>query len=656
MNTIDNDGMRKEQTREYLEQFFGTVSTDPALELGAKGHTTLTRRNQAEFHADAPWRLEPDQDSVPLLFVIRDANLRWPGQDPWRLQRLEVQQELPTGGRRTLCSYSAAGLPDVHPDGTIEANFWVFRTRISLDQLEGIDMEQRDTAARLRVTFDGHFPPAAGSHSHAVHRYLEVYLARESLPLGRAANGSGPRHWFYGDTHYHSAYTNDIWEFGNPVRDARHAGMAIGLDWLVITDHSCDLDDRDNGDDSPIRWDQLKQDLAHPSISDHQFRCILGEEITLLKGGISYLHMLAFGGLHELIPGGFWSEDDHLVKQVAEEFAKIAARQGYPSNAVERLFGPVYGFEEVLSQLPPETLIFAAHPYIPAQPPFINGTWDKEQLAHPRLTGHEFWNTRIRRHTDPLFDPTNDPFQEPEWNDSQKLAKADRSRVAKLQKWAEEKWDPVLQQGVDEWPSPDQLPERRPVFIAGSDAHGDFNYCVGIGWNYRQHGLIVDNALGRVRTVAHLPHHQSNQVPPIDQILTALKQGSCVVTDGPVIEFSLRQNGQVARMGQVLVLDGNDRPTVDITIHTTPEFGPAKCAEVVTYMRGNGNGERNQTTVDVGKTASIALNGTRGYCRIAVQTTGRDGEWFCCFTNPIWLWNREGQTIDLRVRVEQRGC
>jgi len=656
MSATDSDQELEKLTREYLEDFFGVESVEASAELPLRAHATLTRQNQPEFHADAPWRLEPDCDSIPLLFAIRDANLRPPGLGPWLLRQLWIEQELSGGRWRTIRSYPAARLPGVASEGIIDTSFWVFRTRISLNLLRDIDTKERGETARLRVVFTGRFPPGVDADPAPVHRYLQVYLARDPLPLSRAANASGPRHWFYGDTHYHSAYTNDIWEFGNPVRDARYAAMAIGLDWLVITDHSCDLDDRDDGATSPTRWERLKQELARWSLSNYRFRCILGEEITLHKGNIGYLHMLAFGGLRCLIEGGFWSDEDRLVKRVAQEIIEIAAQSGgYPADTVERLFHKVYTFEQVLSQLPPETLIFAAHPYSAAQPPFINGTWDKKQLAHPRLTGHEFWNGRTRRQTEALIDPTDDPFKEPEWNDPDKLAKADRSRVEKLHEWVEEKWEPVLQQGVDEWSSADGPPERRPVFIAGSDAHGDFNYSVGVGWDYRQHGWINDNALGRARTVVHLPHYQSARVPPVRQILAGLKRGSCVVTDGPVLEFSLRQDGRVAHMGQVLTVGGDAQPQLDVTIHTTPEFGPSEGVKVVTYMQGNGNGKRSRTTAGVGETTSVTLKGTRGYCRIATQTTGRGGERFCCFTNPIWLWNPDGRTVRLRVRVEQRG-
>ena len=89
----------------------------------------------------------------------------------------------------------------------------------------------------------------------------------------------------------------------------------------------------------------------------------------------------------------------------------------------------------------------------------------------------------------------------------------------------------------------DEPPDRRPLFIAGSDAHGSFNYSVGLSWDYRRRLLVDDNAIGRVRTAVLMPHPYTNEVPPEGDILAAVKKGSCVVTDGPIIDFSLEHNG-----------------------------------------------------------------------------------------------------------------
>ena len=191
------------------------------------------------------------------------------------------------------------------------------------------------------------------------------------------------------------------------------------------------------------------------------------------------------------------------------------------------------------------------------------------------------------------------------------------------------------------------------VFIAGSDAHGDFNYSVGIGWDYKQHGWINDNALGRARTVIHVPGHASNKVPRISVILAALKQGSCVVTDGPVIEFSSHMNGRTAYMGDALSLEGDGQAGLDVVVHTTPEFGPAEDVEVVTYTKGRRKKRRRTTAVKVGRSETILFDGARGYCRVETRTTGPDGERFCCFTNPIWLLNLDGKRKQLHVRVTQ---
>lgn len=59
-----------------------------------------------------------------------------------------------------------------------------------------------------------------------------------------------------------------------------------------------------------------------------------------------------------------------------------------------RLFGKNYRLGEVLANLPPETLAFAAHPFDAAQVP--PARWTQDDLRRARLTGYEFWNSRSR--------------------------------------------------------------------------------------------------------------------------------------------------------------------------------------------------------------------------------------------------------------------
>ena len=68
-------------------------------------------KNTPEFWADAPWRLEPDQDDLPLLFLVRDANIKKPAKGPWRLDMLKVEQRLPDGSWNSVLSLLPASLP-----------------------------------------------------------------------------------------------------------------------------------------------------------------------------------------------------------------------------------------------------------------------------------------------------------------------------------------------------------------------------------------------------------------------------------------------------------------------------------------------------------------------------------------------------------------
>jgi hypothetical protein len=470
--------------------------------------------------------------------------------------------------------------------------------------------------------------------------------AEHALPLSRAIQHSDSRKWFYGDTHYHSGYTNDVKEYGGPIPETLVAGQAIGLDWLVITDHSVDLDEVDPGLSGKTRWQRLKEELASPEISNDQFRFILGEEITLFGRDDRIVHMLAIGDMVDMVAGAFLPDNGggiqaDLYRETIKKIVKSG--EGYHPETPKQLFGQLHNFETVLSILPAGTLTFAAHPYDVAQIP--PAKWDEEDLSHPGLTGHEFWNARIRRKAR----LTDNPFVRSGWTKKEKLEQRDRGRINKVKLHVSKKWDPHLQRGIDEWSAHDELPARRPVFIAGSDAHGDFNYHTGMAWDYSRLDMVDDNALGRVRTVIFVPDHQGKLVPSTEVILAALKKGACIVTDGPIIEFSIQSNGHLAHMGDVLNVSADDEPEMNIMAYTTPEFGPVTLVEVATYFIGQRKRSPYITEVKAGKTKTVKLNGTQGYCRLQAQTVGQSGESFCCFTNPIWVRIPDGSRKQMSI-------
>ena len=52
----------------------------------------------------------------------------------------------------------------------------------------------------------------------------------------------------------------------------------------------------------------------------------------------------------------------------------------------------------------------------------------------------------------------------------------------------------------------------------------------------------------------YLPDGYTNAIPPEAEILAALRKGSCVVTDGPIVTFSVEQQGKTAQLGEVLTV------------------------------------------------------------------------------------------------------
>jgi hypothetical protein len=622
--------VQQSRTVKFLADFFGARPPGYRTHGFGLSAEVPVKQNQPEFWADAPWRIEPDQNEIPLLFLVRDTNIKEPAKGPWRLNQLKVDQKLRNGSWECLLTLLPNQLPRVDNQGTFQRRTWSHSLSIPLSVL---NEAARGETVRLRVVFDGSYHPYSKPAPVEIH--LEIFVAKDALPLSRAARIDQPRQWFYGDTHYHSAYTNDIKEIGNPVPETCVAARAVGLDWLVITDHSCDLDDVDPDVSPEQRWDRLKAELIDPQVSNAQFRCILGEEINLLGKGENFIHLLAIGGMDRMIEGAFLPDEGGFMTEVFQEsikswLKKVAKSGGYSDKEAQRMFGTVHPFERVIAMLPEETLLFAAHPFQMAQPP-PPGKWNSEDLVHPRLTGFEFWNARTRRSAR----MTLDPYASDDWGDPQKLIKNDQGRIRKVKAWADGAWDLVLRKGLQNWRTADALPALRPVFLAGTDAHGSFNYSIGLSWDYRRRLIVDDDALGKVRTVVYLSDEYTNIIPPEAELLSAIRKGSCVVTDGPILAFTLAQHGTSAHMGEVLTVAGDEDILMNIQAFSTPELGPVDQVELVTCFRPGRKPDK--TIIKRGERVTLDLAGNQGYCRLFAQSEGPDGQLFCCFTNPTWV-------------------
>jgi hypothetical protein len=206
-------------------------------------------------------------------------------------------------------------------------------------------------------------------------------------------------------------------------------------------------------------------------------------------------------------------------------------------------------------------------------------------------------------------------------------------------------WDQILRQRVG-------LEDPRFVLLAGSDAHGSFNYSEG--WWVDWDGLCAnDNCLGKVRTLLYLPGRELDsprKAPTGKEVADAVQEGRCVVTDGPVLSLSLCSDGDEAGLGEVIRMRGEGPLDVHVWAASTDEFGPVRQVTVVYYAQGMDTSVARTGPFEVGGSEIIAndLPPGAGYVRLETVTTN-DGDEFRCFTNPIWFRSEGSSRRSLRV-------
>lgn len=628
------NGQIENETEAYLANFLEAVLADRTAESAQIAEQPIQTYGAGHigptFWADAPWRLEPAVTQIPFTFIIRDAEK---DEIKMRLEAIEVYEAADDGKPWKDKAWRLVHTFD-QGLGPIDYKYWTYRPDPKLPSALGAPPEialERFIYAKpghrlpLRIRFKGsRLKGILGRRDFEEWLSLSIYLATESLPLRDSPQ------WYYGDTHYHSSYTADVKEFGNPVPDTRAAGKCIGLDWLAITDHSVDLADRNpywEDKQSDTRWDELGREVSEQS--DDQFRIVRGEEVTLLgrEGeGDDTLHMLVFGaGFDKLIPGAFAKKS--LLAGV------VGRLSGYTQELYKHLFGPVYRLEEVLTGVDKngeavpalagrsvqkqKAIAFAAHPAAIAQSP--GGIWEYEDLLQP-IQGLEAWNGRIRFTTG----KEESPFEH--WKDAINWDESNNKKGIDL-------WDQMLRVRVG-------LDDPRFVLLAGTDAHGSFNY--SLGWWVDWDGIRADdNCLGKVRTIIYVPEADQDGdrlVPTVVEIIGAMQSGSCIVSDGPVLNLAVGFNGKEVGLGEVMSISGDGDLTVTIQAASTKEFGPVENVEVIYYFQDMDSSIGKMAPYRAGHTQVLDgdLPVGSGYIRLATSTAA-DSDTFRCFTNPVWL-------------------
>lgn len=637
------------------------TSVAPAPSAGSTGQAVADASN-TDILADAPFRVQTADTVIPIEVFAVDAFTRATTLNSVRIS-------LNKGGTwtklydRTL-NLDLTGNADTKEmwllhvtkayNGAIAAGTTFTPTNLIGAGAEGKTLEFRvdvDANVSLRL-----------SSSYSI--YLKVRVGEAPLPHNRGLFAG----WYAGDTHTHTMYSNNFAEFGLPHRAMLSGARAIGLDWQITTDHSCDLDApkafpgglADNIGSRTERW-TFCEETGKPSptctvrshvgwangwlMADDDAKDAMtwagvptffhtGEEVTAKTAGGVTVHTLAYRS-------GYVKADGSGAAQLGITVDPISAT-----------------LPGVLGSLPAGAIVYGAHPTQPLPSAVGGGMWTASDIAsarsYPAFKGYEFWNLRKTLQ----YNAVQNPYGSSGLNPSAKWTACNATTDFEcypyfLDREAIPFWDGLLSGAVN---------SANPYVygLAGSDAHGDMNFSTYFTGSTATFDLdsTTDNALGRVRTVA-LPATYT-----IDSILDAVGAGRTLLTDGPLVTFGVDKTGDgtIDQLADVQIGARHEVPEssnleLSFKWQSTAEFGEVDRIAVVRGTSATGSkppgyelltdpeslgtcktASRMAGTckATLGRTGALALppSGTTYYYRVVGYSSAGK---YRCLTNPIWV-------------------
>jgi hypothetical protein len=378
------------------------------------GHLiSLIKKREPECVVDMPHRLEPGH-RLPLLLLIKDAHLYPVCLHSLTATLIEKRQ------KTELFRRDFSALDITEPFWNQVFNITLPRT---FPEKVKIDIEVAYSVDGKQKSFHN------DNYRFTSHRPFEIIIDSHPLPT--------KRHWYFGDLHYHSDFTNDQVEYGAPLPATREMAKAMGLNFFAATDHSYDLDDKFGdyltNDPAQPKWHQMRETIEYMNKTDKSFVVIPGEELSVGNAAGRNVHFLILNNL-SFIAGSGDSAEKWLNNR------------------------PDCDIDTIVNQIDGTAVAFAAHPEI--IPPLLQrlllkrGKWRDPDYRSDILNGLQIWNSRK---------------------------------------------DKFFLRGIEKWV--DQLKTgRRMSIIAGNDAHGNFGRFRQVGVPHLQMREDSSEIFGRART------------------------------------------------------------------------------------------------------------------------------------------------------------
>ena len=514
-----------------------------------KGIYSRLYKKEPEIIADAPFRVEPEQP-VPILLLVKDGH-----RFPIIFDSVTIKLKTRTG------EIFSKNYPI---NITIEnQKYWhriiYFEPQKDLRGLVQFDVEFKiNVAGKIKIYRNDNYRISS-------HRPLDVLLADEPLP--RFEN------WYYGDFHYHSSYTEDQVEFGAPLEATAQMAQAIGLNFFAVTDHSYDLDDREDSfvenDPNIPKWFKMWEEVDRLNANLKNFVVLPGEEVSAGNCKNRNVHLLIINNKHFF----------HGKGDSAEQWLKMK---------------PGLSIDQILEKLNHQAIAIAGHPEMKV--PFLQwllirrGKWQWQDYLFSRLEGFQVWNGEL---------------------------------------------DETFLNGTGTWIKL-LLAGKKLNLIAGNDAHGNFNRFRQVGFPFFTFRELSSQIFGNMRTgvKAGNKFNQSNLIDevknrhvlvtngPIVEFLLKNENGDLANIGDEIqgkqfdLVIKAKSTSEFGKIKFIKLFTG------DLTKKEEIEYQIIKQFETTYFFKFN---------------RQLSRLPKNAYLRLEVVAEKKNGELTKCLTNPVWI-------------------
>ena len=494
------------------------------------------------------------------------------------------------------------------------------------------------------------------------YRYLRVFRSPHPLP--------GLPGWYRGDTHYHTLFTQNSAEYGLPLAASRLAAWSAGIQWITATDHSTDFDNYGQG--MTANWERLGDEVAALNAGDSNFVIIRALEASLNNSEGKILHGLLYPspsdpfGLRYFLDGGgdlsgtAWDTDKVLDSLNAGQGFMYAAHP----FATEDLLGAVVngkGWNIGDSLFPVNGESFPCGGTVAVNDPGLPSdifSMQSHEVIKPGLTGGQIWNVRNTLSTSDEPDNPWNALQSGSVTAFSPLDTASGSYHLTRRNQNMDVVDFITAKGLQRKNTDPNALGWKFYIAAGTDAHGSFNYSntdltMGI------YGAVNDNASGKLFSFAYCPQGMGENG---EHVLSALKNGRVVLSDGPLLVAGISTNGAdadaeiLSGADTVLSYSGVSRFTWVTHAQTTPDFGDIATIRLTGITADtichwfmpavNGIQYHNMKELLDSLFGQIPVNeyfalrmelGTFKEYGSGWMVYGKTRDHFSCITNPVWI-------------------